>query len=152
MQCLECVPGAVLDPAQGWSLWQPHVLPSGGASPVQDSTAVPTPQCGWAPPVAQPLHHPGAEKQHRCVTAPLRAQYGAEQELSFLHTAGSPSMCGQGLPATVPGNDPCWSQGSYIHPSALGSLWLDNHTLFPRLQTELGKQIICNFGAVTFLF
>lgn len=109
----------------------------GVTSPMEDSTAVARPRGGWGPFVAQLLLMPGSCKEHRCVTAPARAPQAAEGEPegepAFLH---GPRPCGKSLPATLPGNRPCWGRWSYTHSSSLGSPGDDQTYLSYRLNWQ----------------
>lgn len=143
---LESVPRAAKHPAP---ILAP--VPSGGNQPSVGQYCCGQTPVPWGTFMAQLLHKPSSGKRAQVCTVPFRAQYAIEWESSFLHRPRIWGPCGQCLPATMPGNSPCWSRWNYTHPSTLGSLWLDDQTPFFKLQIELGKQIICNFGAMTFL-
>lgn len=103
----------------------------------------------WGLFMAQPLQGPmNWKKRAQVCYSPSQGSI-CNWVRSFL-PARAGGLRGQGLPATVPGHSPCWSHWSCTHPSASGSLWLDDLALFFKLQIELGKQTICNFG-MTFL-
>lgn len=94
------------------------------------------------------------EKEHRCVTVPFRSQYAIEWETSVHAQTKNLRPVWPG-----PACHNAWEQPllkpvklhSSTYPSTLGSFWLDDQMLLFKLQIELGKQIICNFGVMTFL-
>lgn len=80
------------------------------------------------------------KEEPKCVTAPICKGSICNWVRSFLPArAGAGGLGGQGLPATMPGHSPCWSQWSCTHPSASGSLWLDDLALFSQVTDWTGK-------------